>query len=165
MITENTTLLTAGVHPSGKLADMVNGRADILGLTQATQEAIVRPQVAGDISYAERAAMACRIARLNRQEALAEHYATLLQQESDNTISAQIADPSFTGGGDRRLTALLRHVDLVTQAPKNATHEDIIALRDAGIADADIVRLAEIIAFINYQSRVVAGLRLLGDVV
>ena len=90
----------------------------------------MRPRVAGGISYAERVAMACRIARLNREEALAEYYAKLLQQESDKTIGAQIADPSFTGGGDRRLTALLRHVDLVTQAPKNATHEDIIALKE-----------------------------------
>jgi uncharacterized protein YciW len=59
----------------------------------------------------------------------------------------------------------MRHVDLVTQSPKSATRGHIDALRDAGVAEADIVRLAELIAFVNYQLRVVAGLRLLGEIV
>lgn len=163
MANENTTLLAAGIKPDSAFAAVVKGRADILQLTQATQEAILHPRVAGGIGYAERAALACRIARLNHQKELAAYYAGLLPQEDD--LSTQIADPAFTGGGERRLTALLRHVDLVTRTPKEATQADILALREAGIEEADIVRLAEIIAFLNYQSRVIAGLRLLGDIV
>jgi uncharacterized protein YciW len=30
------------------------------------------------------------------------------------------------------------------------------------LSEPDIVRLAELIAFVNYQARVIAGLRLLG---
>jgi uncharacterized protein YciW len=37
-------------------------------------------------------------------------------------------------------------------------------LQSAGIADADIVRLSELIAFVSYQIRLVAGLRLMAEV-
>jgi uncharacterized protein YciW len=163
MATENTTLLTAGVQPGSRLAAIVAGRADIMGLTQATQEAVLKPREAGGITVAERAALACRMARLSGDETLAAHYEKRLPP-----ASRRIADLAFEGHGDGdddpRLAAIIRHVDLVTQSPKDATRDDIAALREAGLAEADIVRLAELIAFINYQIRVAAGLRLLGEI-
>ena len=53
-------------------------------------------------------------------------------------------------------------MDLVTLGPKDAVAGDIQALRAAGLAEADIVRLSELIAFLAYELRLVAGLRLLG---
>lgn len=164
MTDENITVLAAGVEPGSRFAEIVAGRADIMALTHATTEAIVHPHVVGGISTAERAALACRIARLNGDKTLAEHYIQLIPHVDDDAAIRQIADPSFSGGEDTRLAALIRHVDLVTQSPKDATREHIVALKDAGIAEADIVRLAEISAFINYQVRVIAGLRLLGEI-
>ncbi len=165
MASENTTLLTAGVRPDSRLAEIVEARADLMALTQATHEAILNPRVAGGITYGERTALACRMARLNGEKMLAAHYEKLIPQASEEAAIGQIADPSFYGDGDQRLAALIRHVDLVTQVPKNASRDNIVALKDAGVAEADIVRLAELIAFINYQIRVVAGLRLLGEIV
>ncbi len=54
MATENTTLLTAGVRLGSRLADIVEGRADIMALTQATQEAVLNPREAGGLAAAER---------------------------------------------------------------------------------------------------------------
>jgi len=70
----------------------------------------------------------------------------------------------FDGGDDARAKAILRHTDLVTLNPKEATPDDVLALRTAGLDDADIVRLSELIAFVSYQIRVVAGLRLMAEV-
>ena len=47
--------------------------------------------------------------------------------------------------------------------PKDATASDIAALKNAGIPEDDIVRLSELIAFVNYQVRVLAGLRLMAE--
>ncbi|MCZ6875615.1 MAG: hypothetical protein O7G88_19160 [bacterium] len=164
MAIENSTLQMAGVKPASKLAEVIEGRADILALTQATHDAVLKPRLAGGITHAERAALACRMARLNGEQHLAAHYEKLILPVGDDVVSGRIADPAFNGDGNQRLTALIRHVDLVTQRPKDASRDNIDALRQAGIAEADIVRLAELIAFINYQIRVVAGLRLLGEI-
>lgn len=49
--------------------------------------------------------------------------------------------------------------------PKNASSKDIEALVNAGVPEDDIVRLSELNAFVSYQIRVVAGLRLMAEVV
>ena len=41
--------------------------------------------------------------------------------------------------------------------------EDVTVLQDAGMSDADIVRLCELVAFLAYQTRVIDGLRLMQD--
>ena len=43
--------------------------------------------------------------------------------------------------------------------------EDISKLQAVGVSDADIVRLCELIAFVAYQVRVAAGLRLMNGAV
>lgn len=164
MTSKNTTLRAAGVEAGSRLAEIVEGRADIMALTQATENAVLSPGVAGGLSPALRAALACRMARLGQTPALAAHYELLIPQAGEETASARLADPACTDNGNPRDIAIVRHVDLVTQSPKSAAREHIDALRDAGVGEADIVRLAELIAFINYQLRVVAGLRLLGEI-
>jgi uncharacterized protein YciW len=165
MTIDNAALRAAGVEPGSRLAQIVEGRADIMALTQATENAVLNPRVAGGLSPTLRAALACRMARLSQAPTLAAHYATLLPQASEEAASARLADPACTDNGNPRDAAIVRHVDLVTQSPKSATRAHIDALRDAGMTDADIVRLAELIAFVNYQLRVVAGLRLLGEII
>jgi uncharacterized protein YciW len=59
---------------------------------------------------------------------------------------------------------MARYADRLTLAPREATRADIEALKAAGLGDADIVRLAELAGFVNYQLRVVAGLKLLKQV-
>ena len=59
---------------------------------------------------------------------------------------------------------MARHADLLTTAPREATRQDIERLKAAGVAEPDIVRLAELAAFVNYQLRVIAGLKVLKGV-
>ena len=99
------------------------------------------------------------MARLNREDELASHYQGMVASGDTS-----LADPGFDGGENPRLQAILRHTDLVTCRPKDAVTGDIAALKLAGIAEPDIVRLSELIAFVNYQARVVAGLRLMAAV-
>ncbi len=164
MTSANTTLSAAGVEAGSRFAAIVEGRADIMALTQATQDAVLNPRLTGGLSPALRAALACRMARLSQAPELAAHYETLILPAGEEAASARLADPACTDNGNPREAAIVRHVDLVTQAPKSATRDHIDALRNAGVAEDDIVRLAELIAFINYQIRVVAGLRLLGEI-
>lgn len=145
------TIAEVGAHPS--LAPIVAGRAELMRASQANCDAVLAPREPGGVSHKLRLALACRIARLNGDARLAAHY------QAD--LGGALADPGAPPPADPREAAMLRHVDLVTRVPREATRRDIDALREAGIAEADIVRLSQVIAFVNYQLRVIAGLRLL----
>jgi CMD domain protein len=150
-----------GVKAGSGLAEVLATRADIMVLTQKSHEAALTPVAPGGLSHAERAALACRVAKLNNDRDFERHFEMLLEQADVSGEAAQIADMWFRGGDDRRLTALIRHTDLIAHEPRNASRGDIELLQDAGLSDADIVRLSELVAFVSYQIRVAAGLRLM----
>jgi uncharacterized protein YciW len=150
----------AGLVPGSAAHEALLARAEIMAMTQATHDAALSPRDPGGLSHAERAALAARIARLNADEELAAHYDGLMRAASASAETARIAEPDFKGD-DRRVRALIAYTDLASASPRDATGADIEALKQAGIGDADIVRLAELNAFLAYQVRLVAGLKLM----
>lgn len=149
----------AGLHPGDAAYDALSARAEIIAMTQATHDAALKPADPGGLSHAERAALASRIAKLNANPELAAHYDALMREASTSPEVACIADTAFMGSG--RIGALIAYTDLATRSPKDAGPGDVQALKQAGIGDADIVRLAELNAFLAYQVRLIAGLKLL----
>lgn len=146
----------AGILAGDPLAGVLSRRGNILELTEQSHDAALKPEPSEGFTHSERAALACRIARLNLDGELASHYESMVE-----AADASIADPRSDGSNDDRLKAIIRHTDLVTRSPKDAMAGDVTALVAAGILEEDIVRLSELIAFVNYQVRVVAGLRLM----
>ena len=149
----------AGISSDSPLAGALSLRSDILELTENSHDASLRPNQPGGLTHAERAGLACRMAKRNNEAVLARHYERLF-----GVGSQTLADTDFDGGDDARMKAIIRHTDLVTMNPKDAKADDVSALRSVGLDDADIVRLSELIAFVAYQIRVVAGLRLMAEV-
>jgi len=62
-----------------------------------------------------------------------------------------------------RLSAALAHAHLLVFHPRDASAPDLQALLDAGWSTTDIVTLSQLVAFLAYQVRVVAGLQALRD--
>lgn len=62
--------------------------------------------------------------------------------------------------GDR-LPAALKHAHLLVFRPRDASPEALRALLDAGWSTAGIVTLSQLVAFLTFQIRIVAGLRVL----
>ena len=156
----------AGLKAGSQLAEVASERSGIMEMSQASHDAVLLPREPGGLSHAERAALAVRMARWNGDSGLAAHYRELLGQAGETSVLAAIASGAALEqlGADARLIAITRHVDILTKTVKDATRADIEALKAAGIAEPDIVRLAELAAFVNYQVRVIAGLRLLEEV-
>jgi uncharacterized protein YciW len=150
----------AAVRPGSALADAMAKRTEVLRLSQAAHDAVLLPREPGGLSHGLRAALAARMARLNRSPALARHYDSLVASAGEPT-TAPLADPDASAI-DGRTAEIVRHADRLTVAPREATRAHVDALREAGVADPDIVRLAELAAFVNYQVRVIAGIALLG---
>jgi CMD domain protein len=149
----------AGLAPDSPVAALRRQRPEILRLSQLSEEAALRPRDEGGFDRNTRAALACRMARHLNDGALVAHYAAMLMTAEEKLTAVPQGSPAPET--DARLAAILRHVDLVTLTPGRATRDDIEALRRVGLTEADIVTLSGIIAFVNYQARVAAGLRML----
>lgn len=153
-IFDTTTVSAAGVTPGGATAAATETRANIIEATQAAEDAVLTPKDPGAFPHPLRAALAARVAALGGEPALAERYAARAGG------SAALADPA-QDGTDQGLSHLMAFVDKVANDTRNIDAQDIAGLQTAGVSDADIVRLCELVAFLAYQLRVVAGLRLM----
>ncbi len=60
-----------------------------------------------------------------------------------------------------RLSAALEHAHMLVLHPRDAAPEHLQKLLDAGWATPEIVTLSQLVAFLSYQIRVAAGLRVL----
>jgi CMD domain protein len=153
-----------GLSPSSPLLALRAQRGKLKQLTQTSYVAALRPAEPRNFSYGERAALSARMAGLWNSAELVAHYRELAAAEDAGEEVPSIADPAWRPSDETgRLFAVLRHVDLVTRNPKEATRANIEKLYAAGLDDRDIVTLAGLIAFVNYQVLVVAGLKMLRD--
>jgi uncharacterized protein YciW len=159
-----TTLIEqlAGVAPDSRLGEALKTRAEVLRLSEAAHDAVLVPRDPGGLSHGLRAALAARMCRHVGNDALVAHYLSYLAHSAEPDVAALAQVDGRCG--DERQDAMARHADMLTRTPRNATRDDIAVLKAAGVSEADIVRLSELAAFVNYQLRVVAGLKLLKDV-
>ncbi|MCU1415177.1 MAG: hypothetical protein JWN80_2517 [Microbacteriaceae bacterium] len=75
-----------------------------------------------------------------------------LHWQSDAALSAAVGS---------RLAAALSHTHLLVYRPRDSSAEALQALLDAGWSTTGIVTLSQLVAFLNFQLRVVAGLTVL----
>ncbi|WP_299780461.1 hypothetical protein [uncultured Roseobacter sp.] len=149
---DTTILNTSGLTPDSRLAAATSSRANIFNMSQAAEQAVLRPEDCGAFGHDLRAALAARVAYHAGEHALADHYATAAGDK------VALADP---GAYDSGLGHVLTFVDKTANQTRDVAAEDISGLQAAGVSDADVVRLCELVAFLAYQVRVIAGLRLM----
>ena len=125
---------------------------------QGSYEALFAPHDPRGVSVEHRHAIALRIATLTDAPALAQRHRSALPGDLAEAVTA----PGGTVD-DPVLAALLAHTDLLTTRPAEATRDDLAALHAAGLDTTDVVTAAQLIAFLNFQLRVAAGLALLGE--
>ncbi len=135
----------AGLGPGMPLHAARRLRATAVQATQASHDALLREPVAG-LTTADRLRVAVRACEATGAAGLAAHYTALLQGE------AEAAAPSAA------LAQMLHFTTLLSTDPRRGDRTAIEALKAAGLGDAAIVALAQLVAFLSYQTRVVAGL-------
>jgi len=154
---ETTVLSMSGLELKSVAGRAVDNRSNIFNMSDAAEEAVLRPKEYGAFEHGMRAALAARIAFLNHEDALAQKYL------EDAGNFKKMANPSYKGE-TKDLTSILLFMDKVAKDTRNVKAEDIATLQNVHVSDADIVRLAEINSFMAYQIRLIAGLRLMkGD--
>jgi CMD domain protein len=153
----------AGLSSNDPIFALRRVRPDVVRYTQTADQAVLKPNNDGGLSRSERAAMALAIANVLRQPALVSHYRSHLADHDPNGHLLKIveaADPD-SAGADTRLGILLKFVWRLTCDPGASRPEHLLELAGAGLSPQAIVALSQLVAFVNYQARVVAGLQML----
>ena len=152
----------AGVAPGSALAELRAERSDVVRFTQASDDAVFRPATEAGLSRAERAAAGLRIACLLRDGALEAHYQALLRPiDPDGRLASSVLAKS-PAAANERWGRILAHIDRVTLDPESSQAGHIGALADVGLSPQAVVALSQVIAYVNFQARVRAGLAMLG---
>ena len=137
----------AGLAPGDPLHAVRRFRAKVVEASQASHDALLLQPVEG-LSPADRLRVAAHVCALAGAASLEQHYAERLADAPDRD------EPSSPA-----LAAMLTFAGALTTDPRLGDRAAIETLRHAGLRDAAIVALAQLVAFLSYQLRVVAGLK------
>jgi CMD domain protein len=149
-----------GIAPGSPLAALRRLRPEALRHSQGAYEELLRPADPGGVSHPERAALALRVALSEGEAALAARYRALLERAGARAEIEAAEELSGAGAAaGERLAALLRHADLVALRPEGCGQADIDRLAALGLSPRDVVAVTQLVAFVPYQVRLLAGLR------
>ena len=132
-----------GLSPGAPLTELRAERADIRRHTQGAYRELVTPAEPGGLTLPERAGLALRVARGEGDARLAAHFESL----------------GPAAGDSGRMPLLLPYADLVARQAGQVGQGHIDALRGAGLSPQDVVAVTQLVAFVPFQVRVLAGLR------
>lgn len=146
-----------GIDADSALYQVRRERPEFVDGVESCRASVLWPNNDQGIPAGLRVALAQRIALQSGNPAQAAFYQSLAQ---DGQYLAIAHDTSLNGQPEW-LLAVVRHSDRVTLQPQSSTQQHLEALSAAGLSEPQIVALAELIAFVNFESRVMAGLQLL----
>lgn len=154
----------AGLSPTSAMAAVRALRPDVVRHSQGSYEALLAPPTVTGLTLIERAQVALRVARLADSAPLAAHYRQRLTELGASSESiAALEQHDGVDALDQRTGAIMRHVDLLTHAPGQATPHALQHLQENGLSGPEIVTLSQLIAFLNFQVRVLPVLALLAQ--
>ncbi|EIM30011.1 CMD domain-containing protein [Microvirga lotononidis] len=155
----------SGLTPESELYHIRRERPEYVEGTEACRETVLSPNHGFDLSHVLRAALAARMARFIGRADLAHSYTRSLNEQSNSqALSAVASGAELPVDTDDFLLAIVRHVDLVTKTPRDSTRDDIERLKAAGLSNPQIIALSELIAFVNFEARVIVALEMLEQV-
>jgi CMD domain protein len=183
--------LLVGIEPGSSLDSIRERRVQARENAQKSYLALFEPADFGAFAAAERCAVAAFVAGVHGEASVADFYLAKLDQPAlIEALKAEIAQARTSGpygafppgplsaenttgltyrvAADRkavlgaRLAAALEHAHLLVFRPRDAASADLQALLDAGWPTTAIVTLSQLVAFLSFQVRAVAGLRALG---
>jgi CMD domain protein len=133
----------AGLHGAPEIAVHYGARLTERGASSALQDAV-------DAAIAE----------ARTRGPYGRYPAGPLSREDTGGLSYRVGAPTRRALGPR-LAAAFEHVHVLVFHPRDATPAALQTLLDAGWSTTDVVTLAQIVAFLSFQIRVVTGLRAL----
>ncbi len=171
---------------AGDAIDTIRRSRDIARThAQATYDALFTPVSDADFSLGERYAVASFVLGLHGETPLSPVYDAGVPQDLAPLVAAQVAaalrsgpygvyrEPGLAAESEpgeafvadavlgERLAAAFTHAALLVYRPRESSPQALEALQAAGWSDDGIVTLSQLVSFLAFQVRVVAGLSVL----
>lgn len=154
----------AGLGADGATHALRHRREKVAAATQGSYDALFDPALPG-LTLIERLLVALYASRLTPAPGLAAHYRERLQAAgAEATLIDAVQGDGAPTLADGRLRAILAFTRTLIEKPVAADKAALRALPTAGLATPAVIALAQLIAFLSYQVRLVAGLRALSAV-
>ncbi len=148
-----------------RVAALRRQKPELADQLQAYYRAVFEPDAdsAAALPLADRGVVAVRVASHTGSRAVADWYAAIAASAgADAATVARARDVTDPWAEDAPLAAAIRHADMLTTRPASAQRGDLDTLKEAGFTPAGIMSLSQVVAFVSYQLRLIAGLRAIG---
>lgn len=180
-----------GIAPGSKLDAIRAQRSEARKHAQASHISLFEPKVLGGVSADERHAIASFVAGLHGEPKTDAYYAARLPAALRTAVATEVAaartkgpyghfpkgplsvedlpGPTWKvsdagrGALGPRLAAAFEHTHMLVFHPRDASAASLQLLLDAGWSTDDIVTVSQLVSFLSYQIRVVAGLGVLAS--
>ncbi|CAM2185423.1 CMD domain protein [Paraburkholderia sacchari] len=150
-----------GLAPGSATQALRHRRDKVAVATQQSYDALFDPALEG-LTLAERLLVACYASRLTPSATLFAHYREALERHGvDPVARAAVETGTPDDLADARLRAILAFTRTLIENPVAGDKAALATLPAAGLTTPAVVTLAQLIAFLSYQTRVVAGLQAL----
>ncbi|MDN5505383.1 MAG: peroxidase-related enzyme [Comamonas sp.] len=155
----------AGLEQDGPTFTTRHEREKVALATQACEDLLLGNQLDSDLTQAERLVLAAEQARVSGVSVLEAEYRGRAQALGD-AITPElrcILDQPGAQTGNARLDAMLHFVRTLALNPAQSDQAALLAIPAAGLSLNDTVLLAQLIGFVAYQARLLAGVKAMGD--
>jgi len=148
-----------GIQAGDALHAVRHQRDKVAAATQGSYDALFDPALAG-VSLTDRLLVALYACALTPAPELAEHYRTRLnEQGADADLIAAVENDKIDGVPDTALRTILVFTRTLILDPVKGDKAALETLPAAGVSTPDVVAIAQLIAFLSYQVRLVASLK------
>lgn len=149
----------AGLQADHALHAIRHQREKVALATQACEDLLLGSQLPSSLSQAERLVLAAEQARVSGITALQQLYQQRAQALPLTAPLRRVLDEPGCTTGDARLDAMLHFVRSLALEPAQSDRQALLNIPAAGVSVDDTVLLAQLIGFVSYQARVIAGLQ------
>lgn len=180
-----------GIAPGSKLDAIRAQRTEARKHAQASYTSLFEPKDLAGVTADERHAIAAFVAGLHGEPKTNAFYAAKLPAALSRAVAAEVAAAKTKGPYGHfpkgplsvedapgpawkvsdagraalgpRLSAAFEHTHMLVFHPRDASASSLQSLLDAGWSTDDIVTFSQLVSFLSYQIRVVAGLGVLAS--
>jgi uncharacterized protein YciW len=163
-LTEGSDLLDTlvDIHSGPPPVKVRGQRATSTGAIEESYRTLLLPAEPTGLSPLERTLVAYRVAIVTNSAPLVEHYRGQLRRLGATVALVDAAERlSLDEPLPPRIHTLLQQVDRLTSEPQTATRDHLTTLQAQGLSIPDILSLTQLVAFLNFQVRTLAGLQML----